>query len=167
VRSANRATTTTAPPPLPSGPPPAVGGALAGEAGQFPALDVADPHGVGVTEVLGEPLGPGRLIGGTVEAAGEQGGGAGYVCRVARRSLFRCRNNRDHVHDKITATSAAVCARGFAAALLRVTLLAKGETPDRLGARMRDTRRVTDSAHISRSRTGDGLPAAHIPLAEQ
>src|SRR5215470_14377583 len=54
---------------------PAVGGALAGEAGQFPALDVADPDGVGVTEVLGEPIGPGCQIGGIVEAAGEQGGG--------------------------------------------------------------------------------------------
>jgi hypothetical protein len=35
---------------------PAVSGAFAGEAGQFPALDVADPDGVGVAEVVGEPL---------------------------------------------------------------------------------------------------------------
>ena len=35
---------------------PAVSGALTGEAGQFPALDVADPDGVGVAEVVGEPL---------------------------------------------------------------------------------------------------------------
>ena len=72
------------------------------EAGQFPALDVADPHGVGVTEVLGEPLGPGRLIGGIVEAAGEQGGGAGmFAAWHADRSFGR--DNRDHVHDKMTA----------------------------------------------------------------
>jgi len=55
-----------------AGPAATVVAAPAGEAGQFPALDVGDPQRVGVAELPGEVCGLGGEAGGAVEPAGEQ-----------------------------------------------------------------------------------------------
>ena len=104
---------------------PTVASALAGEAGQFPALDVADPDSVGVAEVVGEPVGPGCQIGGVVEAAGEQGGGGAPRQRLpARQGISEAINSGAVGVGFGEGAGVAEFKEGFSAQQLRAQLYA-------------------------------------------
>ena len=82
-----------------TGPPAAIAAAAAGEAGQLPALDVADPHGVGVAEELGDLCRP----------------------RVPVRRRRRC--GRRAVRQRLAATVTAIGRRGRRLVLRRSSRL--------------------------------------------